>query len=67
MVAFPSLLGFVMALPAAALRPPPETARRRRAIRSLCLSSHMLRDIGMDEYQSPADDPRWALKPHLER
>jgi len=27
----------------------------------------MLRDIGMDEYQSPADDPRWALQPHLER
>lgn len=67
MMTFPSLLGFVLTLPAAALRAPPEAARRRRAIQSLSLSPHVLRDIGMDEYQSPADDPRWALKPHLER
>ncbi len=67
MVTFPSLLGFVLALPAAALRTPSEAARRRRAIQSLSLSPHVLRDIGIEELQNPADDPRWALKPHLER
>jgi uncharacterized protein YjiS (DUF1127 family) len=70
MVALPSLLAFLLPLPAARAAGRPddhETLKRRRAISRLALSQHLLSDIGMDDYQSPADDPRWAQRPDLER
>ncbi|WP_152565808.1 hypothetical protein [Devosia riboflavina] len=66
MLALPSFLGFLLPLPAALLHQHDATApRRRRAIRALHLSQHILRDVGLDD--NPADDPRWALRPDLER
>ena len=34
--------------------------QRRRAIQSLRLSPHILRDVGMDDYEGAANDPRWV-------
>lgn len=35
------------------------STKRRRAIQSLRLSPHILRDVGMDDYEGAANDPRW--------
>jgi hypothetical protein len=70
MVTLPSLLALLLPLPAAR---GPETVsqdqnlQRQRAIRQLSLSRHLLIDVGMDDYESPADDPRWVQRPDLER
>ncbi|MBD8065394.1 hypothetical protein IC608_07895 [Devosia sp. PTR5] len=68
MTVFQTFLGFLAAMPAMA-RPgsQPDTHRRRRAIESLRLSPHLLHDVGMDEFETPADDPRWLRRPDLER
>lgn len=65
MFTIPSFLGFL--LPLAAVRNADEETRRRRAIRALRLSPHLLNDVGMSDYQSPADDPRWSRRFDLER
>lgn len=69
MITLPSFLGFLLPLPAlfrtdeaSHLAP-----RRRRAIEALHLSPHILRDVGMDGFASPADDARWVQRPDLER
>jgi len=70
MVAIPSILAFLLPLPAARTSGPAqgsEAAKRRREIRRLALSAHILSDIGMADYESPADDPRWAKRFDLER
>lgn len=41
--------------------------RRRRSAEALRLSHHLLKDVGMEAYESPADDPRWARRIDLER
>jgi hypothetical protein len=70
MVTLPSLLALLLPLPAAR---GPETVsqdqnlKRQRAIGQLSLSRHLLIDVGMDNYESPADDPRWVQRPDLER
>ena len=35
------------------------STKRRRAIEALRLSPHILRDVGMDDYEGAANDPRW--------
>lgn len=36
------------------------STKRRRAIEALHLSPHILRDVGMDDYDGAANDPRWV-------
>ena len=36
------------------------STKRRRAIEALRLSPHVLRDVGMEDYDSIANDPRWV-------
>lgn len=69
MLTIPGFLALLM--PAPALR---ETLsielgkrRRRRAVRALRLAPHLLKDVGLDDYESPADDPRWVRRFELER
>lgn len=69
MITLPSFLGFLLPLPvlfkaddATDLAP-----RRRRAVGVLRLSPHILRDVGMDSFESPADEARWVQRPDLER
>ncbi|MBO9588218.1 hypothetical protein [Devosia sp.] len=67
MLALPSFLGFLLPLPAALLHQQDAAAPKRRAIRALHLSHHILRDVGLDDLENPADDPRWVQRPDLER
>lgn len=69
MVSLPSFLGFFLALPAASApdKPADLAPRRRRAIQALRLSPHLLRDVGMDDYEQAANDPRWVKRHELER
>jgi len=68
MLALPSFLGFLLPLPAARFHAPDATEpKHRRAIRALNLSHHILRDVGLDDLENPADDPRWVQRPDLER
>jgi len=41
--------------------------RRRRAVAALHLEPHLLKDVGLDDYASPADDPRWVRRFDLDR
>lgn len=43
--------------PSIRLNPAP---KRRRAIQALRLSPHILRDVGMDDYDGAANDTRWV-------
>lgn len=65
MTSIPTIFGFLLTLPAARLVD--EQTRRRLAIQRMHLSPHLLNDIGMTEYDDPADDPRWVQRPELER
>ena len=62
MLSLPRFLSLFINLPS----PPKADARtdrptkRRRAIQALCLSPHILRDIGMDDYDGAANDSRWV-------
>jgi hypothetical protein len=69
MLALPSFLGFLLPLPALRdhAKPAEETPNRHRAIHALRLSPHILRDVGMEDYDSVANDPRWVQRPDLER
>jgi len=70
MVAPPSLLALLLPLPAARGTETVshgQNLKRHRAIRQLSLSRHLLIDVGMDDYESPANDPRWVQRPDLER
>lgn len=69
MITLPTFLGFLLPLPAL-LRTDDATQlvpKRRRAVEALRLSPHILRDVGMDSFETPADDARWAQRPDLER
>lgn len=69
MLALPSFLGFLLPLPL--LREsagrPHDPPHRHRAIQALRLSPYILKDVGMEDYDTAADDPRWAQHPDLER
>ena len=69
MISIPSLLALLLPVPA--LRNAATEAhvqrRRRRAVAALHLEPHLLRDVGLDAYVSPADDPRWARRFDLDR
>ena len=68
MFTIPSFLGFLLPLPALyRAGENDQTHRRRRAVQGLRLSPYILKDVGMDDYDSPADDPRWVQRPDLER
>ena len=68
MLALPSFLGFLLPLPAALLhQQDAEAPKHRRAVRALHLSQHILRDVGLEDLENPADDPRWVQRPDLER
>ncbi|MCP8884327.1 hypothetical protein NIM87_12485 [Devosia sp. XJ19-1] len=69
MLTIPGFLAFLMPVPT--LR---ETfsldlrqRRQRRAVRALRLAPHLLKDVGLDDYESPADDPRWVRQFDLDR
>lgn len=65
MTSIATVFGFLLTLPAA--RPVDEHSRRRLAVQRMRLSPHLLNDIGMTDYDDPADDPRWVQRPDLER
>jgi len=69
MLSLPSFLAFV--LPAPAIRDAAATAmlqrRRRRAVTALRLAPHLLKDVGLEEFYSAAEDPRWVRRFDLER
>lgn len=65
MITLPSLLAFLLPLPAVKSRSSRTTTRRRRAVRDLALSSHILRDAGLEQFDN--QDPRWTQRPDLER
>ncbi len=69
MISLPSLLALLLPIPA--LRDAATDAlvqrRRRRAVTALRLSPHLLTDVGLDAYHSPADDPRWVRRFDLDR
>lgn len=68
MFTIPSFLGFLLPLPALhRASEDDQFQRRRRAIQVLRLSPHILKDVGMENFESPADDPRWLQRPDLER
>ncbi len=64
MFSLPSLLAFLLPLPAAT---DSQGLRRRRSLNLLHLSRHLKRDIGADDYDDPADDPRWTRRFDIER
>lgn len=66
MISIPSFLGFLMPLPAL-LSKDGTAPRRRRAIHALHLSPYILKDVGLDEFEGLAPDPRWVQRPDLER
>ena len=62
MLSLPRFLSLFISLP-----PPAKPAirldrstKRRRAIQALRLSPYILRDVGMDDYEGAANDPRWV-------
>ncbi|MHA6298197.1 hypothetical protein [Devosia sp. CAU 1758] len=69
MISYSSL--FALLLPLPALRDAASKAlvqrRRRRAVTALRLPPHLLMDVGLDAYESPADDPRWVRRFDLDR
>jgi hypothetical protein len=67
MLSLPSFLGFLLPLPALLDTNRDVAPERRRAVRALHLSRYLLRDVGMDDFDNPADDPRWVQRPDLER
>lgn len=69
MLALPSFLGFLLPLPSMRENKEPldPAPRRHRAMRALRLSPYILRDVGMEDYDLVAGDPRWTRRPDLER
>ena len=69
MLALPSFLGFLLPLPALREnhRQADRSPRRHRAIHALRLSRHILRDAGIEDYDTILNDPRWVQRPDLER
>lgn len=69
MISIPSLLALLMPVPA--LRQSAHDSirqmRRRRAVAALRLEPHLLRDVGLEDYEHPQDDPRWVRQFDLER
>ena len=68
MLTLSHFLGFLFAAPALdrSGQTPPEH-HRHKAIQALRLSPHLLRDVGMEDYEDARDDPRWVRRPDLER
>ena len=66
MIALPSFLAFLLPFPAVRAHEQP-SPHRRRAVRDLALSRHVLRDAGLEEFENPGNDPRWMQRPDLER
>ena len=66
MSALPSFLAFLLPLPAARTKLD-SSPRRRRAVRDLALSRHLLRDAGLEDFENAGSDPRWMQRPDLER
>ena len=64
MFSLPSFLAFLLPLPALEGR---EELKRRRSLHLLHLPRHLREDVGAEDYESPADDPRWARRYDLER
>lgn len=67
MLSLPHFFGFLFAVPApgqAQQKPQPD---RHRAVQSLRLSTHILRDIGMEDYEDAINDQRWVQRPDLTR
>lgn len=69
MISIPSFLGFLMPLPALLSKDGGNRTapQRRRAVHALRLSPHILKDVGLDEFEGLAPDPRWVQRPDLER
>lgn len=60
---------FATVLPIPALRDHPQIValRRRRALAALRLAPHLLKDVGLDDFATPGDDPRWVRQFELDR
>lgn len=60
---------FASVLPVPALRNHPQiiALRRRRAVVALRLAPHLLKDVGLDDFATPGDDPRWVRQFELDR
>ena len=69
MLSLPRFLSLFLTLPAHQSPRASDTrsTKRHRAIQVLRLSPHILRDVGMEDYDGIANDPRWVRRPDLDR
>lgn len=65
MLALSHFLGFFFTLPRTSTAS--DKSDRHKAIQALRLSPHILRDVGMEDYDAAVNDPRWVRRPDLER
>ena len=69
MLTIPSFLALFLPVPAlrSTLSADDVQRRKQRAVSALHLPEHLLKDVGLDDLQSPADDPRWVRQFELDR
>jgi hypothetical protein len=67
MITLSGSLALLLPIPALRNHPQIVAFRRRRAVAALRLTPHLLKDVGLDDLESPADDPRWVRQFELDR
>jgi hypothetical protein len=67
MITLSALLASVVPVPALRNHPQIVAFRRRRAVAALRLAPHLLKDVGLDDFATPGDDPRWVRQFELDR
>jgi hypothetical protein len=67
MITLSTALAFVLPVPALRDHPQIVAFRRRRAVAALRLAPHLLKDVGLDDFATPGDDPRWVRQFELDR
>ncbi len=67
MITLSALLASVVPVPPLRNHPQIVAFRRRRAVAALRLAPHLLKDVGLDDFATPGDDPRWVRQFELDR
>lgn len=67
MITLSSFLAFLVPVPALRDHPQIVALQRRRALAALRLAPHLLKDVGLDDFTTPGDDPRWVRQFELDR